>query len=140
MPELLDRPSEYKQNSPERKLCISVRRIQLRKAGYEGESLADVAKARRIARRGMLHARDADTFVKYSRELERWIERERVLLRIPLPQAAKAPEPRRVSSSVNYTELPRSAPAVMDESTNASVNDTGVPSGPGPGPGPTAGH
>jgi hypothetical protein len=72
----------------------------------------------------MKRCRTFKGYAELSRALLEWCERERILLRIPLPASVKAPEPRRVSgSTVNYTELPASEPAVMYE---AGASD-GVP-------------
>lgn len=90
------------------------------RSDYELRSLRLVREGIKRARKGMMNARDADTFAIYNREMDRLIERERILLRIPLPQATKSQERRVAAASVNYTELPRSAPAMMDESANAS--------------------
>lgn len=57
------------------------------RADYELRGLRACKLANKRARQGILHAADAETFAIYSRELERWIERERILLRIPLTSA-----------------------------------------------------
>jgi len=122
MPNLIDQPSQYKRNSLEFKQNTTIRRIMLRKAGYEGEALADVVTGKRLARRGMLDAKDAATFAIYSRELDRWIERERVLLRIKAP-GVEHPREQAAQSSKSptiYEVSPTSAPAVMHD---ASASD-----------------
>lgn len=57
------------------------------RSDYELRALRDCQKARKQAVAGLESAADAATFAAYSRELDRWIERERILLRIPLPAA-----------------------------------------------------
>lgn len=64
------------------------------RADYELQSLRKSRKLRNKAFEGAMQSKDADTFATYSRELERWIERERILLRIPMPRGGKETEKR----------------------------------------------
>jgi hypothetical protein len=94
------------------------------RSDYELRSLRLVREGIKRARKGMIHAIDAATFAIYSRELDRLIERERILLRIPLPQAAKAPEPRSVRGRASnlIVEEPIDA-GPTSASTDASASE-----------------
>jgi len=117
-------------NTLTQKVTANASGVTWYRADYELRQLRRIKEITKRTMKLLMHARTCELFVQYSRELDRWMERERILLRIPLPQAAKAPEPRRVSSSVSYTDLPRSAPDVIDEATPAAQTT----SNPGPGP------
>jgi len=98
------------------------------RSDYELRSLRLVREGIKRARKGMMHAIDADTFSIYTRELDRLIERERILLRIPLPASAKSSEPRsipgRTTSSLVVREPIEAGPATTSGSNGAS-KDTG---------------
>lgn len=133
MPELLTHVSEYKRNSLEHKQCVTARRLLLRRAGYEGEALWDISRARRIARKGLEHARDAAAFLTWVRSLDILLERERVLLRIKLP-GVERPQEREVSSSsrpsIFITEKPKPAMAAQPAPAGQPVEQAVAPSQP----------
>lgn len=107
------------------------------RADYELRSLRDVKRAKREVWKCIDAGPDAITLCTLIRELDRLIERERVLLRIPLPASAKSVEPRRVvNGSVSYTDLvpgPVSTPSHPDTSLVMSDESVSQPvTSPGP--------
>jgi hypothetical protein len=104
----------------------NVRISQLHKADYEAYWLRKSRREVKWLAKMASHCRTFAGHCAISREIREWCERERILLRIPLPQAAKAPEPRRVSGAVSYSDVPRSGSLVMEDATPAEQPATPV--------------
>jgi hypothetical protein len=106
---------------------LNVRVSQLYRADFEARNLR---KVRKLVNRVCNEAKTApvELLASLVSAFDKLCERERVLLRIPLPQAAKAPEPRRVSGqTLNYTELPVEQPATMHDATSQDATTSSSP-------------
>jgi hypothetical protein len=97
------------------------------RADYELHWLRKLRKQSVKIGRLMNKCRTFKGYAELSRALIDLCERERILLRIPLPQAAKAPEPRRVSGAVSYSDVPRSGSLVMEDATPTGESATPTP-------------
>jgi hypothetical protein len=81
-------------NSLNQKVTANVSGLNWYRADYELRQLRRIKEISKRTFKLLMHARTCESFVQFSRELDRWIERERILLRIPLPASAKVAEPK----------------------------------------------
>lgn len=120
MPDLLLNVSQYKRNSVESRQCTTARRLVYRRAAYEGDALGVIAKARAKVKAGIMASQNAVEFSIWCKELDRLLERERILLRIPLPVAQAAKQISRQPAPV--VEL-QPSPELQAKLAEAQAND-----------------
>lgn len=101
-------------NSLPQKVTANVSGLNWYRADYELRQLRKVKEVTKRTYKLLMHARTMESFVQYSKELDRWIERERILLRIPLPReqpakAAQAGNPMIDVAPVRQAEQPQGA-------------------------------
>ena len=98
------------------------------RSNYEARRLKDAHDGAKRAKELMLRATDAPSFATYSRALDRWIERERVLLRIRLPGSEPPGAVKDVPKQpVVYTDIAPSAAHVMTEQPAPVVPSPSTP-------------
>jgi len=109
----------------------NVRITQIHKADFEAYWLRKSRREVKWLSKLASHCRTFAGHCSISREIREWCERERILLRIPLPASAKSSEPRSIPGRT-------SASLVVREpiEAGAPVTGNGGSKEPGPGPGP----
>lgn len=108
------------------------------RADYELRQLKRIHAASKRCFKLLMQARTADSFATFSRELDRWIERERILLRIPLPHAGSTNGEKHAKSSPTVIEAQQTSALVMHPAPAYRVNGEAQPTAsPGPSPAPS---
>ncbi len=106
---------DFNRNTLPRKVERNARGTVIYRSDYELRGLRKIKTLTLAAMRDFGEAKTVMERIAAGRFVIECMERERILLRIPLPASAKAPEPRRVPGQVSYNDAGRSGPLVMED-------------------------